>query len=237
VDLDLPRQDFLALVGPNGSGKTTILRAILKLIQPLSGSLERSEPGLRLGYVPQRESLDTTWPLRAREVVAMGLYDRIGLFRRPGRAEWDAATRALDSVGIGELADHPYASLSGGQKQRTLIARALASSPDVLCLDEPTAGMDVAGARAILALIGELHEAGITVVFVTHQLNDVVNSALRIGLVSGGGLSVGTTAEMITEERLAALYRVPVEVIQAGGRRLVMIAEPRNEAPRSRPAP
>ncbi len=215
----------MGLVGPNGSGKTTILRAILNLIRPLSGSVERAVSGLRLGYVPQRESLDGIWPLRVREVVVMGLYDRIGLFRRPGREDWSAAERAMEAVGIGDLADSRFASLSGGQKQRTLIARALATDPDILCLDEPTAGMDISGAQAILRLITELHASGITVVCVTHLLNDVVDRARRIALVSREGIWVGTADEMITPEKLEDLYGIPVEVVELNGRRLVLVRE------------
>jgi ABC-type Mn2+/Zn2+ transport system ATPase subunit len=222
INLEVPRGDYLGLVGPNGSGKTTILRAMLNLVQPLSGSVERLVSGLQLGYVPQTESLDNSWPLRVRDVVIMGLYGRIGLFRRPGRDEWDEAKRAMEAVGIGGLSGRPFGSLSGGQKQRTLIARALASRPDILCLDEPTSGMDLSGARAILSLIADLHVAGITVVFVTHQLNDVVNSARRIGLVTAGGLSIGTTSQMITPENLGRLYGIPVRVVEVDGRRLVL---------------
>lgn len=209
-------------MGPNGSGKTTILRAMLNLIHPLCGSVERLKLGLRLGYVPQRGSLDDTWPLRVRDVVVMGLYGRVGLFRRPGKDDWEAADRAMEAVGIGRLSDHPFGPLSGGQKQRALIARALVTRPDVLCFDEPTSGMDLSGSRAILALIEDLHLSGITIVFVTHQLNDVVNSSVRIGLVTAGSLSVGTTAEMITPENLGRLYGIPVQVVDVNGRRLVL---------------
>jgi manganese/zinc/iron transport system ATP- binding protein len=222
VDLDLPRGDFLGLVGPNGSGKTTILRAMLGLIAPLSGTVDRPVPDLRFGYVPQRKTLDDVWPLRTRDVVIMGLYHRMGLFRRPRAREREAALEALEAVGMGPFADHPFDALSGGQKQRTLIARALVTAPDILFLDEPTAGMDLPGAEAVLGLLRRLHRTGMTLVLVSHLLNEVVGTAVRVGLVGADGLHVGPTREVVTDAHLSRLYGVPVHVVPVDGRLLVL---------------
>jgi len=222
VNLWLRRGDFLGLVGPNGSGKTTLLRTILGSILPLSGAIERSPSGVRFGYVPQRKALDEVWPLRAREIVLMGLYPTVGLFRRPGRIEQEAADAALSAVGMEELGDEMFSDLSGGQKQRTLIARALVTAPDVLAFDEPTAGMDLPGGEAILSLLRKLHREGMTVVLVSHYLNEVASAALEVGLVGNARLAVGTTGEMVTAERLTGLYGAPVHVARVHGRLVVL---------------
>ena len=124
ISFDIPAGDFLGLVGPNGAGKTTILRAILGSLQPIQGSVTIA-PGLRFGYVPQRDSVDYNFPLKVIDVVLMGRYDRVGLGRRPTKTDRDLAFQSLEHVGISNLADRPLGALSGGQKQRTLIARAL----------------------------------------------------------------------------------------------------------------
>jgi ABC-type Mn2+/Zn2+ transport system ATPase subunit len=222
VDLDIRPGDFLGLVGPNGSGKTTVLRAMLGLLAPLSGSVTRSNAGLRFGYVPQRKALDGGWPLRVEDVVLMGLMDRVGFIRRPGEGHRAAAREALAAVGVEELAKQPFDALSGGQKQRTLIARALAGRPTVLLLDEPTAGMDLPGTRSILSLLRRLHRDGLTIVLVTHQLNEVANTARRVALFTGEGLEVGPVSEVLTPEALTRLYGVPVRTARVDGSLIIL---------------
>ena len=214
--------DFLGLVGPNGSGKTTIVRALLGSLRPLSGAVIRA-PGLRFGYVPQRDSVDYGFPLRVLEVVLMGRYDRIGLARRPTRDDRARAMAALEHVGIADLADRPLANLSGGQKQRTLIARALVGEPNVLVLDEPTSGMDLVATTQILGLVRALHEDDrLTVLMVSHALNEVVNYVERIALVSEGRFRIGPVDQIMTDEMLSELYGIPVEVSASNGHRLVL---------------
>ena len=168
ITFDIPAGDFLGLVGPNGAGKTTILRAILGSLEPLQGTVT-IEPGVRFGYVPQRDSVDYGFPLKVLDVVMMGRYDRIGLMRRPSQADRTLAADALDHVGIGHLAEQQLNALSGGQKQRVLIARALVGDPNVLVLDEPTNGMDLVSTTQILGLVRELHERDGTN---SHRRND-----------------------------------------------------------------
>ena len=148
VDLGIPRGSFLGISGPNGGGKTTLMRLILGLLEPQSGRIIRFSPAPRFGYVPQRRTLDPAWPLNAREVVTMSLYHDLGVFRRPGPETFERAEAALEDVGIGDLADALYADLSGGQQQRVLVARALAADPTVLVLDEPAEGMDLPSATS-----------------------------------------------------------------------------------------
>jgi zinc transport system ATP-binding protein len=222
LTFDIPTGDFLGLVGPNGAGKTTILRAILGTHGPLEGSV-RVAPGVRFGYVPQRDSVDYRFPLRVEDVVLMGRYDRIGLVRRPARADRERARAALDHVGIAHLADRQLGALSGGQKQRALIARALVGEPSLLILDEPTTGMDLVSTTQILDLVRELHDSdGLTVLMVSHALVEVANYVERIALVVPRGFRIGTVSEILTEETLTTMYGIPVEVDDCNGHRIVM---------------
>ncbi len=218
----IPEGDFLGIVGPNGSGKTTVLRAILKSLKPIEGSVSHAA-NLRYGYVPQRDQVDYIFPLKVVDVVLMGRYDRIGLGRRPSEADREMAYAALDHVGIRDLADRPLNALSGGQKQRTLIARALVGQPNVLILDEPTNGMDLVSTTQILGLVRELHERdGLTVLMVSHALNEVSNYVERIALVMNGGFRIGTVEEIMSSSVLSDMYGIPVDVDSINGHRIVV---------------
>ncbi len=222
LTFDIPEGDFLGLVGPNGAGKTTILRAILGSLEPLSGRVIAA-PGLRFGYVPQRDSVDYNFPLKVIDVVLMGRYDRIGLAKRPTAEDRRLAYESLEHVGIVNLAEQPLMALSGGQKQRTLIARALVGKPTVLVLDEPTNGMDLVSTTQILGLVRELHERdNLTVLMVSHALNEVANYVERIALVVERGFRIGTVADIMTEQTLTAMYGIPVEVDEMHGHRIVV---------------
>ena len=222
LTFDIPQGDFLGLVGPNGAGKTTILRAILGSLEAMAGTVTIA-PGLRFGYVPQRDSVDYNFPLKVVDVVLMGRYNRIGLGRRPTKQDADLARQALEHVGILDLADRPLNALSGGQKQRTLIARALVGQPTVLVLDEPTNGMDLVSTTQILGLIRALHERdNLTVLMVSHALNEVANYVERIALVVERGFRIGTVAEIMTEQTLTDMYGIPVDVDEMHGHRIVV---------------
>jgi ABC-type Mn2+/Zn2+ transport system ATPase subunit len=222
LTFSVPEGDFLGIVGPNGAGKTTILRAILKTLKPLRGSVSHAT-NLRYGYVPQRDQVDYNFPLKVVDVVLMGRYDRIGLMRRPSAADREMALNALSHVGILDLADHPLNALSGGQKQRTLIARALVGEPNVLILDEPTNGMDLVATTQILGLVRELHERdGMTVLMVSHALNEVANYVERIALVMNGGFRIGAVDEIMSSSVLSDMYRIPVDVDSINGHRIVV---------------
>jgi ABC-type Mn2+/Zn2+ transport system ATPase subunit len=222
LSFEIPAGDFLGLVGPNGAGKTTILRAILGSLTPLSGTVTMS-PGLRFGYVPQRDSVDYNFPLKVVDVVMMGRYDRIGVGRRPTKEDRRLACDALDHVGILHLAEQQLNALSGGQKQRTLIARALVGKPNILVLDEPTNGMDLVSTTQILSLVRELHERDkLTVLMVSHALNEVANYVARIALVLEGAFRLGTVDEIMNEKTLSSMYGIPVEVDRFNGHRIVV---------------
>ena len=222
LTFEIPEGDFLGIVGPNGAGKTTILRAILRTLKPLAGSVSHA-PNLRYGYVPQRDQVDYNFPLKVVDVVMMGRYDRIGLGRRPGSKDRDLACAALEHVGILDLADQQLVALSGGQKQRTLIARALVGQPNVLILDEPTSGMDLVSMTQILGLVRELHERdGLTVLMVSHALNEVANYVERIALVTSGEVRVGAVDEIMSPSVLSEIYGIPVDVEAVNGHRIVV---------------
>jgi ABC-type Mn2+/Zn2+ transport system ATPase subunit len=229
ITFDIPAGDFIGLVGPNGAGKTTILRAILGSLRPLAGTVTIT-PGLRFGYVPQRDSVDYGFPLEVLDVVMMGRYDRIGLVRRPSREDRGRAEAALDHVGIGHLAEQPLAALSGGQNQRALIARALDGQPNGLVLDDPTNGMDLVSTTQILGLVRELHERdNLTVLMVSHALNEVANYVERIALVVERGFRVGTVSDIMTEEVLTRMYGIPVDVDEMHGHRIVVARRTESE--------
>jgi ABC-type Mn2+/Zn2+ transport system ATPase subunit len=223
VELAVLPGDFLALVGPNGGGKTTVLRTLLGALPLLAGWRELVRP-IRVGYVPQRDHVDAIWPLTAGEVVLMGRTPGLGLLRRPGSSDQRAAAEALDRVGIGDQAARRYGDLSGGQRQRTLIARALAAEPELLAVDEPTNGMDPAAEHATMEVLRDLHaEGALAVVMVSHRLDAVANYARSLAFVDQERalFSVGTLDEMFRPGPLSALYGQAVEVRVEGGRRSV----------------
>jgi ABC-type Mn2+/Zn2+ transport system ATPase subunit len=189
VSLEIGRGEFVALLGPNGAGKTTLLRGIVGLIPVTTGTLEYDfdRATSPLGYVPQRESLDPTFPLTVFEVVLMGTYARLPPWRRVGRRERRRASEALALVGLDAIAEQRFAALSGGQTQRALIARALAAEPSFLLLDEPTAGVDAEATATIMAVLSRLNrEEGLTVLLVTHQLRMLHGLASAVLWVQDG---------------------------------------------------
>jgi ABC-type Mn2+/Zn2+ transport system ATPase subunit len=223
IDVELAPGDFLAMVGPNGGGKTTLLRSLLGTLRLVSGRREQPRP-VRVGYVPQRDQVDEIWPFSAEEIVLMGRFPALGPGRRPGPADREAARQALAQVGAGTVADRLYRTLSGGQRQRTLIARALASEPELLALDEPTSGMDPAAELATMDLVRDLWRGGrLAVVMVSHRLEAVANYARTLAFVDRERalFRVGTLDEMLRPEALSELYGRPVAVREEGGRRFV----------------
>ena len=222
LDLVLYEGDFLGIVGPNGTGKTTILKAMLGILKPMSGQVRRNGMA-RFGYVPQRQFIDEVFPLTVTDVALMGRYTRLGVFARPSRRDRDSVLECLRHVGIADLATRPYRELSGGQKQRTLIARALAAEPQVMILDEPTNDMDIGSEYAIMELLKHLHDVdNITIVMVSHLLNVVVNYAKKLALIDGGLRMVGSTTEILSSRNLSDIYEVPVEVASFGGKIVVL---------------
>jgi len=190
VSLALRPGEFVAVLGPNGSGKTTLLRSLLGFVAPLAGRIERG-PGLRVGYVPQRETLDDRYPLSGADVARLGTYGDVPCWRALGADARRRAHEALTACGALDFARRRYAELSGGQRQRILIARALATAPTVLLLDEPTAGVDTASEAAILDALEELRrERSLAIWLVTHHEEALRGRADRIARVGDGRVAL-----------------------------------------------
>ncbi|MEO8602644.1 MAG: ATP-binding cassette domain-containing protein [bacterium] len=199
VSLRIEAGEFVALVGPNGAGKTTLLRGMLGLVPVLAGRVawgfdrSTSPPG----YVPQRDSLDPIFPLTAYEVVLMGTYAALPPLRPIGARRKRLASQCLEQVGLDGLARRPYWELSGGQKQRVLIARALAAEPQILFLDEPTAGVDREAEAAIIALIAaQNRQHGMTVALVSHHLGRIQSEVRSVIVVDDGQVEKLSAADL-----------------------------------------
>jgi len=206
LDLTVYNRDFLGLVGPNGAGKTTLLKALLGLIQPLAGEISWISPRPTLGYVPQRSDADPVWPLTVEEVVMMGRYRDMNWFS-PSPEDKEKVQRALERCDLSYLKHKPLDKLSGGEFQRVLIARALATEPRLLILDEPTVAMDISISLKILKLIQQLHnDEQLTVILVSHDLNVIGSLAQRIVLMHHEHVHIGDREEIFTSERLNRVY-------------------------------
>ncbi len=223
VSFEVARGAIVGIVGPNGSGKTTLLRVMLGLLDPLRGEVARASD-LSIGYVPQRDHIDASLPVTVLEVVLMGLTARGGALRRVGGADRQAAWDALCRLGDQTLASRLFRDLSRGQQQRVLLARALAGAPDLLVLDEPTAGMDIAGEHAMVDFLRSVNRRQrMTIVIVTHLLPLVLNLATSIMLVGKHGILHGPMDDVLQEDRLTDLYGVPVHVGTVAGRRTLVV--------------
>ena len=203
--LDVHRGDFLALVGPNGCGKSTILKGMAGILEPLRGRISREIDGrpVHFGYVPQRETIEMVFPLTVFQVALMGTYGRVGPGRPVTHAERELVRGCLDDVGLGDLQRKPFPALSGGQRQRVLIARALAAEPDLLLLDEPLSGIDLRAAQVIMDLIERLHrERRLTIVMVSHHLKVLREHEMvrEVVWVHEGKLLRGAAAVMLAPE-------------------------------------
>ena len=227
IDLSIRRGTFLGIVGPNGSGKTTLIKTMLGLLPPITGVIDAPHgTPPRFGYVPQRAETDRAFPLTTIDMVVMGRFPRAGLLARVGKKDRTLALEALARVGLSELANRPLSTLSGGQRQRALIARALASEPEVLVLDEPTTGMDLVAEQSLLQLIESFRtQLDLGIVMVSHQLALVANFVREVLLLDKerGLVEQGDVREVVTPERLSRLYGVNVTVSEVFGNRVVFL--------------
>jgi zinc transport system ATP-binding protein len=217
VSLDVGGRDFLAVIGPNGGGKTTLLKVLLGLLRPRSGQVERATgrggAPLALGYVPQFASFDRDFPLRVREVVQMGRLRVRGPMRRYTSADRIAVAAALARLGLAPIAERPVGQLSGGQLQRALIARALVGEPDVLLLDEPLASVDAEFREKLVDVLRELHQS-LPIVVVTHDLTPFSGVVRQIACMNRR-LHYHREGKL-TPEMLEEVYGCPVELITHG---------------------
>jgi manganese/zinc/iron transport system ATP- binding protein len=211
IDLALPEGKLIAVVGPNGAGKSTLIKAILGLVPRASGAISiygQSYESQRhlVGYVPQRESVDWDFPVNALDVVAMGIYRRIGWLKPVTRRHYQKAFEELDKVGMGAYAKRQISQLSGGQQQRVFLARALAQDAQLYFMDEPFAGVDVATEKAIIALLKELKTAGKTCVVVHHDLQTVPSYFDHVVLLNMRVVDSGPIDRVFTEDNLRKTY-------------------------------
>lgn len=211
VDLVVPKGKLVGIVGPNGAGKSTLIKAVLGIVPSSSGwvkvfgqPVEKAKK--RVGYVPQRESIDWDFPVTVMDVVLMGRYGRLGLFRRPGAADREMATACLEKVKMLPYANRQIANLSGGQQQRVFLARALAQDADVYFMDEPFAGVDAATEEAIVQLLREMRDRGKTVFVVHHDLSTADDYFEMMVLLNMRLVAAGPTEEVFTAEELQKTY-------------------------------
>ncbi|MBA4298791.1 manganese/zinc/iron transport system ATP-binding protein [Algoriphagus alkaliphilus] len=207
VDLSLPGGKLVGILGPNGAGKSTLIKAIMGLIAPTSGYVKVFDKPLnevrsRISYVPQRESVDWNFPASVLDVVMMGTYGKLGLFRRPGKKEKDIALKSLEQVGMSGFVKRQISELSGGQQQRVFIARALAQEADLYLMDEPFAGVDMSTETAIFQLLQEMTAAGKTVIVVHHDIHSAMNFfdwliMLNLHLVASGPKELVMNEELL----------------------------------------
>jgi ABC-type Mn2+/Zn2+ transport system ATPase subunit len=220
IDLVVRPGEFVGIVGPSGSGKTTLLRVLLGLVEPVAGAVKR-RPAMRIGYVPQVETINWNFPVTVFETVLMS---------SPGARRWPwasvtekaAVADVLDRLGIGELSARHIRQLSGGQQQRVFIARALFARPDLLLMDEPTSGVDVRTRHEVLHLLSELNDGGLAVVVTTHDLNGIAAHLPKVVCLNGTIMGQGSPRQVLTAEVLEQTYGAPMEVLEHAGMPLIV---------------
>ncbi|WP_423924291.1 metal ABC transporter ATP-binding protein [Frigoribacterium sp. 2-23] len=228
LDLDVMPGEFLAVLGPNGAGKTTMLRTVLGQQELTDGSIEFLGRPVRrghrrIGYIPQQRLMEAGTPLRARDMIALGVTGhRFGL-RRESAAERAKIDALVDEVGAASFADHAVADLSGGEQQRARVGQALAADPALLLCDEPLISLDLRHQRGVTELIDRQRRArDAAVVFVTHDVNPILDVVDRVLYIAGGRFRVGTPDEVLQPAVLSDLYGTPVDVIRTMGRIVIV---------------
>ena len=211
IDLTLPAGAIIGIIGPNGAGKSTLIKSIMDLIPLSSGYVklfdaDLSEVRHRISYVPQRESVDWDFPASVLDVVLMGRYGKLGMFKRPRKADREVAQESLRKVGMIDYAKRQISQLSGGQQQRVFLARALAQEADLYFMDEPFAGVDAATETAIIDLMQEMSKRGKTVVVVHHDLQSAAEYFSWIVLLNLRLVASGPTREIMTPALLQETY-------------------------------
>jgi len=211
VSFTIPEGNLIGIIGPNGAGKSTLIKSILGLIPRVSGEVSifgkpYSESRKRVGYVPQRESVDWDFPTNALDVVMMGRYGHLGWFKRPGAKEKEIALDCLAKVGMADFADRQISQLSGGQQQRVFLARALAQNADIYFMDEPFVGVDAMTEKAIITLLNELKRQGKTVLVVHHDLATVKEYFDWVMLLNVELVACGETEKIFNTSMLQQTY-------------------------------
>ena len=236
VSFSLEKGKFLGLLGPNGSGKSTLIKTLIGLLDPWEGEVRvlgkrPHEVRKRVGYMPQAEDIDWTFPATVREVVAMGLYRRaFGLNRfRRGRDEQERTMAALERLSVDHLANRQAGELSGGQQRRVLCARALVKEPDLFLLDEPTAGLDARSEQEMLDLLSEIAADGASIVLCTHDIGCAYERCDLTLFLNRNVMTYGPPAVTITEEMLNRTFEGHVLVMGSGGSRFALAPHDHHE--------
>lgn len=222
VDLTIPAGALVGVIGPNGAGKSTLIKAMMDLLPSGSGYVRLFDKPIkdvrrRISYVPQRESVDWDFPASVFDVVLMGRYGNLGLFKRPRQADKDAAMEALEKVGMQAFADRQISQLSGGQQQRVFLARALAQNADLYFMDEPFAGVDIATETAIIELLRTMRDQGKTVIVVHHDLQSAADYFDWVVLLNMRLVASGPTEKVLTQELLEQTYGGKLTVLSKVG--------------------
>jgi ABC-type Mn2+/Zn2+ transport system ATPase subunit len=220
VDFEIVPNQFTGIVGPSGSGKTTLLRVLLGNVRPVAGVVHR-RPDIRVGYVPQVETVDWNFPVTVRECVLMARTSGRRL-PWPSNNERRDVFHILKRLGIDTLADRHIRQLSGGQQQRVFIARALLGRPELLLMDEPTSGVDVSTRHEMLHLLEDLHRDGLSIVLTTHDLNGMAAHLPHLVCLNNQIIGAGTPQDVLTVDVLERTYGARMEVLQHAGMPVVL---------------
>ncbi len=221
IDLAVPEGALMAIVGPNGAGKSSLIKAVLNLIPRAAGTVAfygkpYEKARSLVAYVPQRESVDWDFPTSALDVVMMGLYGKLGWFRRPGPRERARALFALEQVGLQDFVNRQISQLSGGQQQRAFLARALVQDAQIYFMDEPFAAVDAVTENAIVNILRELKKGGKTVLVVHHDLQTVCEYFDWLTLLNVEIIASGPTQEIFNAENLRRTYGGRVSYLHGG---------------------
>jgi manganese/zinc/iron transport system ATP- binding protein len=211
ISFEAPGGAVVGLIGPNGGGKSTLLKAIAGVLPIRSGAVTLGgrpirELAERVAFVPQREDVNWDFPVTARDVVLMGRYRRVGWFRRPGAEDRSAAERVMEQLGLAGMGARHISQFSGGQQQRIFLARAMAQEPAVVLLDEPFTGVDAENRAVFHNAIQDFASGGAIVVMATHDLDEVAATCSAVGCISGRLVSFGPTATTFTPENLRETF-------------------------------
>jgi manganese/iron transport system ATP-binding protein len=210
ISFELPKAERLAVVGPNGAGKSTLFKVIAGVLKPSKGQVHvfGSEPDghICIAYVPQRSQVDWTFPVNVADTVMMGRIGKMGLFRQPRAHDWEVVQQALEVVNLSHLAKRQISQLSGGQQQRMFIARALAQEAELMLMDEPLAGLDVASQEDIFIIMDTLQKRAVTVLVAMHDLKQAAERFDRVMLLNHRILGLGAPDEVFSTEKLASAY-------------------------------
>lgn len=225
IDFQVPEGKLVAVVGPNGAGKTTLLKTVLNIVEPASGWVKiygesYTDQRERVGYVPQRESVDWDFPTTVLDLVQMGRYGHAGFLGWLSDEDRKIARDCLEEVGMEEHADRQINQLSGGQKQRAFLARALAQEADIYLMDEPFVGVDATTERSIVQILKQLREKGSTVILVHHDLQTLTEYFDWVVLLNIRQVAVGPIDDVLTEEKLRETYGGQLTVLTKAAQRL-----------------